>query len=342
MTLSASETVIVKAKIDMKILVTGSAGHLGEALVRSLEDSDHETIGLDIKSSPFTRREGSITERSFVKRCMQGVEVVLHAATLHKPHIASHTRQDFVDTNITGTLNLLEEAVSAGVKSFVFTSTTSVYGHALTPPDGAPAAWITEDVVPVPKNIYGMTKLAAENLCELFHRSSGLPCIVLRTSRFFPEDDDDRTARLTYDDANLKVNEFLYRRVDIEDVVSAHRLAMQMAPMTGLGRFVISATTPFTRDDLDELRKDTPSVVRRHAPCYESEYRRRGWSMLPAIDRVYVNQLARAQLGWQPRYDFGVVIDRLRAGAEFRSPLARAVGSKGYHAEIFPEGPYPT
>jgi len=326
----------------MKILVTGSAGHLGEALVRSLEDSDHEAIGLDIKSSPFTRREGSITERSFVKRCMQGVDVVLHAATLHKPHIASHTRQDFVDTNITGTLNLLEEAVSAGVKSFVFTSTTSVYGHALTPPDGAPAAWITEEVVPVPKNIYGLTKLAAENLCELFHQSSGLPCIVLRTSRFFPEDDDNRTARLTYDDANLKVNELLYRRVDIEDVVSAHRLAMQMAPTTGFGRYVISATTPFTRGDLDELRKDAPSVVRRHAPCYESEYRRRGWSMLPAIERVYVNQLARAQLGWQPRYDFGLAIDRLRAGGEFRSPLARAVGSKGYHARIFSEGPYPT
>jgi len=326
----------------MKILVTGSAGHLGEALVRSLEDSDHEAIGLDVKSSPFTRRVGSITERSFVKRCMQGVDVVLHAATLHKPHIASHTRQDFVDTNITGTLNLLEEAVSAGVKSFVFTSTTSVYGHALTPPDGAPAAWITEEVVPVPKNIYGLTKLAAENLCELFQQSSGLPCIVLRTSRFFPEDDDDRTARLAYDDANLKVNELLYRRVDIEDVVSAHRLAMQMAPMTGFGRYVISATTPFTRDDLDELRTDTPSVVRRHAPCYESEYRRRGWSMLPAIDRVYVNQLARAQLGWQPRYDFDLAIDRLRAGGEFRSPLARAVGSKGYHAGTFSEGPYPT
>ncbi len=326
----------------MKILVTGSAGHLGEALVRSLEDSDHEAIGLDVKSSPFTRRVGSITERSFVKRCMQGVDVVLHAATLHKPHIASHTRQDFVDTNITGTLNLLEEAVSAGVKSFVFTSTTSVYGHALTPPDGAPAAWITEEVVPVPKNIYGLTKLAAENLCELFQQSSGLPCIVLRTSRFFPEDDDDRTARLAYDDANLKVNELLYRRVDIEDVVSAHRLAMQMAPMTGFGRYVISATTPFTRDDLDELRTNTPSVVRRHAPCYESEYRRRGWSMLPAIDRVYVNQLARAQLGWQPRYDFDLAIDRLRAGGEFRSPLARAVGSKGYHAGTFSEGPYPT
>jgi len=326
----------------MKILVTGSAGHLGEALMRSLEDTEHEATGLDIKSSPFTRRVGSIAERSLVKRCLHDVDVVLHTATLHKPHIASHTRQDFVDTNITGTLNLLEEAVCAGVKSFVFTSTTSVFGHALAPPAGAPAAWITEEVVPVPKNIYGVTKLAAENLCELFQRSSGLPCIVLRTARFFPEDDDNRTARLTYDDANLKVNELLYRRADIEDVVSAHMLAMQMAPMIGFGRYIISATTPFTRDDLDELRKDAPAVVRRHVPCYETEYQRRGWSMLPAIDRVYVNESARAQLGWRPRYDFGLAIDRLRTSEEFRSPLARAVGSKGYHAETFSEGPYPT
>jgi len=333
---------IVKAGIDMKILVTGSAGHLGEALMRSLEATDHEALGLDIKGSPFTRREGSIADRRFVKRCMHGVGTVLHTATLHKPHLASRTRQDFVDTNITGTLNLLEEAVSAGVKSFVFTSSTSVFGHALTPPTGAPAAWITEEVVPAPKNIYGLTKLAAENLCEMFQQSGGLACIVLRTSRFFPEDDDNRTARLTYDDANLKVNEMLYRRADIEDVVSAHLLAMQTAPTTGFGRYIISATTPFTRDDLEELPKDAPSVVKRHAPFYESEYRRRGWSMLPAIDRVYVNELARAQLGWQPRYDFSLVIDRLRASEEFRSPLARAVGSKGYHAEAFSEGPYPT
>jgi hypothetical protein len=124
-----------------------------------------------------------------------------------------------------------------------------------------------------------------------------LPCIILRTSRFFPEDDDDRTARLTFDEANLKVNEFLYRRADIEDVVSAHMLAMQMAPMIGFGRYIISATTPFTPDDLNGLRHDAPSVVRQHAPCYESEYRRRGWSMLPAIDRVYVNQLARLSWG---------------------------------------------
>ena len=325
----------------MRILVTGSAGHLGEALMLTLQRSDHEAVGLDIKSAPATQRVGSITERDFVRRCMQGVDAVLHTATLHKPHVASHTRQAFVDTNITGTLNLLEEAVAAGVKAFIYTSTTSTFGHALRPPEGAPAAWITEDVVPIPKNIYGVTKLAAENLCELFHRNTRMPCIVLRTSRFFPEEDDDAGVRRAFDDGNSKVNEFLYRRADIEDIVSAHMLAIENAPAIGFGRYIISATTPFTPDDLQQLRIDAAAVVRRYAPDYEAEYRRRGWSMVPTIDRVYVNELARIRLGWQPRYDFNSILRRLRADEDFLSPLARAVGSKGYHAEVFTEGPYP-
>src|SRR4030095_104516 len=125
---------------------------------------------------------------------------------LHKPHVATHSRQDFVDVNTTGTLNLLEEATAAGVTAFVYTSTTSVFGDALVPPPGEPAAWITEDVTPVPKNIYGVTKAGAENLCHLFHRNQGLPCVVLRTSRFFPEPDDDAAVRERYADENLKVN----------------------------------------------------------------------------------------------------------------------------------------
>lgn len=272
---------------------------------------------------------------------MQGVDAVLHTATLHKPHIVTHSRQAFIDTNISGTLNLLEEAIAAGVKSFVYTSTTSTFGRALVPPQGAPAAWITEDVVPVPKNIYGVTKLAAEHLCELFNRTAGLPCIILRTSRFFPEQDDDAGARETFEDANLKANELLYRRADIEDIVSAHTLALEQAPAIGFGRYIISATTPFTPADLQQLRTDAPAVVRRYSPGYEPEFRRRGWSMVPTIDRVYVNELARAQLGWQPRYDFNSVVGSLHRGEDFQSPLARAVGSKGYHGEVFAKGPYP-
>jgi UDP-glucose 4-epimerase len=326
----------------MKILITGSSGHLGEALVRTLRQTGHEVFGIDLLPSDFTDAVGSIADRPFVKKSMAGVEAVLHTATLHKPHVVTHTRQSFIDTNITGTLNLLEEAVLAGVRRFVFTSTTSAFGSALTPPPGSPAAWVTENVSPVPRNIYGVSKIAAEDLCELFHRKQGLPCLILRTSRFFPEEDDRHETRTAYDDANAKVNEFLYRRVDIEDVVSAHLIAMEKAPAVGFGRYIISATTPFTKDDLAELRQNAPAVVARRVPEYEVEYARRGWKMFPAIDRVYVNERARNELGWRPVYDFRYILEQLRAGEDFRSPLARTVGSKGYHAEKFALGPYPS
>jgi nucleoside-diphosphate-sugar epimerase len=269
------------------------------------------------------------------------MEAILHTATLHKPHIATHTCQEFVETNVTGTLLLLEEAAAAGVRAFVFTSTTSTFGHALRPPASAPAAWINEDVTPVPRNIYGITKLAAENLCELIQHSSAMPVMILRTSRFFPEADDDKAARAAYEDDNLKVSELLYRRADIEDVVSAHLCALERAPAIGFGRYIISATTPFTIDDLHELRVEPAGVVDRRVPAYAAEYARRGWSMVRSIDRVYDNERARRELGWQPRYDFAYVIERLRTNEDFRSPLARAIGCKGYHAEVFAEGPYP-
>ena len=323
----------------MRVLVTGSAGHLGEALVRTLQNASHEVVGLDIVASRFTSKIGSIADRSHVKRCMEGVDAVLHTATLHKPHVITHGRQDFVDTNITGTLNLLEEAASVGVDSFVFTSTTSAFGGALTPPAGAPAAWVTEDVTPVAKNIYGVTKTAAEDLCELFHRDHGLACLVLRTSRFFPEEDDREATRQAYDDHNVKANEYLYRRVDLEDAVNAHLLALERAPSIGFGRYIITATTPFLPEDLSDLRVNAPLVARRRVPEYEVEYARRGWKMFPSIDRVYVNEKARRDLDWKPRYNFDYVLDRLRSNEEFRSELSITVGSKGYHPEKFLDGP---
>src|SRR4029077_20310191 len=137
--------------------------------------------------------------------------------------------------------------------------------------------WVTEEVKPVPRNIYGVTKTAAEDLCELFHRKVELACLILRTSRFFPEEDDSIETRKAYEDGNVKVNEFLYRRVDLEDVVSAHLLAVEKAPSLGFGRYIISATTPFRAEDLLDLRMKAPDVVRRLFPDYEEEYGRRGW-----------------------------------------------------------------
>ena len=325
----------------MRILVTGSSGHLGEALIRLLQEKKIDCLGIDIIKSEFTTKVGSITDRGFVKDCMNGVTDVIHSATLHKPHVATHSYQDFIDTNLTGTLNLLEEARLQCVKSFIYTSTTSTFGDMLTPSKDKPSIWITEEVRPIPKNIYGVTKAAAEDLCQLFYRNYNLPCLILRTSRFFPEKDDKKINRELYSDNNLKINEYLYRRVDIEDAANAHLLAIDKAASIGFGKYIISATTPFSENDLSELRNNAPGVVERLFPDFKEIYKFKNWKMLPEIDRVYVNTKALKELDWKPKYDFRYMLDSIKNNKDFRSELSKIVGIKGYHNEEFDVGPYP-
>lgn len=325
----------------MKILVTGSAGHLGEALVRSLREMNHEVMGLDIKRSAFTTVEGSVHDVGCVRECMRGIQIVYHTATLHKPHVATHSMQQFVDTNVSGTLTLLQAARANGVKAFIFTSTTSVFGDALRPPPGTPAAWVTEDVMPIPKNIYGVTKTAAEDLCVLFQRKHGLNCIILRTSRFFPEEDDDKLKREKYSGENAKANEYLFRRVELEDVVSAHIAAADRAEELGFGRYIISATTPFFPEDLLQLNSNAPAIVRKRVPGYAEIYDQLGWEMFERIDRVYVNEAARKDLLWKPKYDFKHILECLKTGDYPKSRITQSIGSKGYHDRVFKDKPYP-
>ena len=230
--------------------------------MRTLRASGRAAIGLDVIPGPFTDEVGSIADRVSVARAMKGVDAVLHAATLHKPHVATHAREAFVETNIRGTLILLEEAARARVRAFVMTSTTSAFGDALKPPPDAPAAWIDERVAPSPKNIYGVTKTAAEDLCQLFHRNEGLAVIVLRTSRFFPEEDDDPAAREAYAGRQRQGERIsVSPRRDRGRGRSASARGRAGAAI-GFGKYIISATTPFRPEDCARLRADAPAIVK--------------------------------------------------------------------------------
>ena len=199
---AAAVQLVAQRKGRVVVSGMGKSGHIARKIASTLASTG--TPAYFVHPAEASHGDlGMILDRDVVRRCVRGADAVIHAATLHKPHVATHPRQAFVDTNVTGTLNLLEEAAAAGVAAFVFTSTTSAFGRALTPPPGAPAAWVTEDVRPVPRNIYGVTKVAAENLCELFHRLHRLPCLVLRTSRFFPEPDDDHPQSTLFDDSDF-------------------------------------------------------------------------------------------------------------------------------------------
>ncbi|MFT6396817.1 MAG: UDP-glucose 4-epimerase [Bradymonadia bacterium] len=322
----------------MRVLVTGSSGHLGETLMRLLDKTEHEAVGVDLVASRWTTHVGSIADPAVVADCMNGIDAVMHTATLHKPHVATHTKQDFIDVNVTGTLNLLEQAVASGVSRFIFTSTTSVFSRRCNPGPDEPSVWVTEELTPLPKNIYGVTKLSAEGLCELFHFRTGLPCLVLRTSRFFPEEDDRASVREEYSADNAKLNELLYRRVDIGDAARAHLRAMERAPDIGFGRYIISATTPFSPCDVQALRDDARVVLENCVP-FQAEYASRGWEMPRDIARVYVNTRAREELGWRPRVDFSEGLSRVQAGERLFGSLTYEVGSKGYHSRVFEGGP---
>lgn len=326
------------------ILVTGSAGHLGYALMLELPKNGYCPIGIDIKESDKTTIVGSISDRALIRSIFDKhptLRYVLHTATLHKPHVGSHSKADFVETNITGTLVLLEEASRTNrIEAFIFASTTSTFGAALAPARGQPAAWIDEAVVPIPKNIYGATKVAAEDICQLVHNDTKMPVLVLKISRFFPEEDDNEASRLAFSDDNLKVCELLYRRVDIADVVTAHICAMKRARTIKWGKYIISATPPFQRDvrTLQGLGDNAEAVLQEVCPKDVEIIKKVGWKLLDRLDRVYDSSKATRELGWTPEFIFQRAVEQVGRGDDWRSELTHIVGKRGYHA--VPTGVY--
>ncbi|HVN27657.1 MAG TPA: NAD(P)-dependent oxidoreductase [Candidatus Binataceae bacterium] len=296
----------------MRILVTGSSGWLGQTLVPRLIAQGHEVFGIDPMPAPTTRVVGSIVDRELVRAMLHeyDIDAIVHAGALHKPQVATHEPSAFVAVNVQGTLNLLEEAVAPGSKvdRFIFTSTTSLMIskeiRAGREGGGRKAVWIIEDMTPLlPRNIYGVSKLSAEHLCRLFHELHQLPVIILRTSRFFPEDDDMAHA-IAQSEPNTKANEFLFRRLTVEDAASAHVVALAKAPQLGFDTFIISAPTPFAPNDCEELIVDAPTVVARYFPEYPALYARAGWTMFRSIDRVYDSSKAARELGFRCRTGF--------------------------------------
>ncbi|MEK7376438.1 MAG: NAD-dependent 4,6-dehydratase LegB [Candidatus Margulisiibacteriota bacterium] len=174
---------------DKKVLVTGSDGFIGSHLVEALQKE-----GADVRAFCFYNSFGSrgwldtiasekiskidffmgdVRDPNGVRETMKDIDVVFHLAALIAVPFSYHSPDSYVDTNIKGTLNILQAAKALGTKKILITSTSEVYGTSLYVP-------IDEKHPKQPQSPYSATKIAADCLAESFYRSFNLPVTIVR------------------------------------------------------------------------------------------------------------------------------------------------------------------
>ncbi|KZN41520.1 hypothetical protein N474_24650 [Pseudoalteromonas luteoviolacea CPMOR-2] len=279
----------------MKVLVTGSAGRVGRAIYIKLMHS-HHVVGLDKTPCSTTDFVGDIRDKALVRQALNGVDVIVHTAALHAPHVSLHSKQTFNEINVDATEQLALLGIEVGIKQFIFTSTTALYGHASTPNDIA--GWVNEQTNPEPKTIYHQSKILAESKLHAISKSHNLPVTVLQMSRCFPEP------------ADLMAVYRLTRGIDARDVALAHKCAIEKC-LRGFNRFIISGATPFCPSDTDKLYNSAEELLTRKCPSIAAAFEERSWALPKSLDRVYDSSAAQTQLEWRPKYGFEDVLNLL-------------------------------
>ncbi len=273
-----------------KIVVTGSSGKLGKEIVRLLRTNTYKVLGIDLLPGETTDVCADIRDRHVIKELTQGIEAIIHTAALHGRHTdLNYPRDQFIDTNIHGTNNLLSASIENGIPKFIFTSSTSIYGTAMV--NDKQAVWVDENLIPEPRDIYDITKLACEQLCKDYFEKEGLETTVLRVSRFLPEDD------------NTKANHRIYRGLDEKDGAKAHQLALE-TKFKSFELYNISNDSPFRKADLVELYNNPKNVICSYFPEAETFYSKSNWKFPDRIDRVYSIEKAKRELNYRPINNF--------------------------------------
>jgi UDP-glucose 4-epimerase len=267
--------------------------------VRAPDDLGGEILPTDIRSPDD------------VRRAVEGSDAIVHAAAWHGIHLRDHPARDFWELNVDGTFNLLEASADAGVRRFVLSSTMGVYGSSSRPNEDGPAIRVHEALPLRPGDIYGQSKVTAERLAAFYEESRGIRAIALRYGMFVPEPFGHYGVRM------------LYGGVDARDVAAANVAALRRTESPGhFAAYNIFSPLPFDDDDLDFLRRDPMSAVRRHWPDAPELLETAQAPLWGPINTVYDSGRAERELGWRPRYGFGTFLAGVRAGVSSADDLA--------------------
>ena len=261
----------------MKILVTGGTGFTGKALVTRLLKDGHEVVALDYKEGIQTAelREagarvviGSVTDAKAVGSCMEGVEVVHHLAAAFRELNVSN--RYYEDVNIGGTRQVLDAAVNAGAKRFIYCSTCGVHGNVESPP-------CPEDGPIKPADYYQRTKYEAEPMVLRYHREGKIPGVILRPAAIYGPGDPERFQMIFKRVAKgvfpmVGSGKTLYHPLYIDNLVDAFVKAM--TPGKGDGEAYLIADRDYL--SIEEL-------VRKTAVALDVQVRIRHYPVWPVV-----------------------------------------------------------
>ena len=293
----------------MRVVITGAGGNLGTRLVPQLAHAGQEPVLFDSRpvETPYESFQGDIRDFADVQAALRGADIVVHLAAILG--IAATTPHDFYEINLTGTFNVWEAAAQAGVRGLVFSSTMSVYKPHDRPLQEDVLTEMSEDFPARPRDLYGYTKAAGEEMCRLYGRTHGIPSVALRYGMFSPEPFFPYGIRL------------LYGGVDADDVAQAVLASVEalLSEKFEYDVFNVESLVPFSKEDEAQLLRDPLAALDKYYPGSADLLRSRGVEQLRPIHEYYPMSHAADVLGFRPECNFDRWLDELRSRPEERA-----------------------
>jgi nucleoside-diphosphate-sugar epimerase len=242
----------------VRVVVTGSSGKAGRAVVRELVEHDHDVLAVDLvlpadRLAPFLRAD--LTELGQTVECLTGADAVVHLAAI--PASGIHTEETTFRTNLGSTYNVFEAARLLGLERVVWASSETIFGLPFEREQPAYAP-IDEEHPAYPESSYALSKLLAEELARQLNRWSGIPFVALRFSNIMELEDYSHFHTFWNDPQLRRWN--LWGYVDARDVAQSCRLALE-ADLQGAEVFIIAATDTVMNRPSGELMAEVyPNV----------------------------------------------------------------------------------